>query len=147
MNKSEIAAGYMKSGYNCAQAIIKTYAGDVGVKGEDAVKMAAALGGGVGRNGLICGAVSGAALIIGMKYGTTDPLNFPAKETAYNKTSELLERFRAEHKTVLCKELISYDMRNPEELRKAREAGVFQIKCPLFVATAAQILEKIIDAG
>ena len=45
----------------------------------------------MGRNGHICGAVSGAALIIGMKYGTADPTDFQAKETAYNKTNELLE--------------------------------------------------------
>ena len=147
MNKSEIAAGDMKKGYNCAQAIIKAYAGDVGVNEEDAVKMASALGGGVGRNGHICGAVSGAALIIGMKYGTTDPTDFQAKETAYNKTSELLKRFSAENKTVLCKDLISYDLKNPEELKKAREAGIFQKKCPLFVASAGKILESIISAG
>jgi C_GCAxxG_C_C family probable redox protein len=147
MNKSEIAAGYMKKGYNCAQAIIKAYAGDVGVNEEDAVKMASAQGGGVGRNGHICGAVSGAALIIGMKYGTADPTDFQAKETAYNKTSELLKRFSAENKTVLCKDLISYDLKNPEELEKAREAGIFQKKCPLFVASAGQILENIIGGG
>jgi C_GCAxxG_C_C family probable redox protein len=109
--------------------------------------MASALGGGVGRNGHICGAVSGAALIIGMKYGTADPTDFQAKETAYNKTSELLKRFSAENKTVLCKDLISYDLKNPEELKKAREAGIFQKKCPLFVASAGQILENIIGGG
>ena len=147
MNKSEIAAGYMKSGYNCAQAIIKAYAEDVGMKAEDAIRMAAVLGGGVGRNGHICGAVSGAALIIGMKFGTTDPSDFQTKEKAYNKANELLERFRAVNNSVLCKELIQYDMKNPEELKKARAAGIFQKKCPLFVASAGQILESIISAG
>lgn len=148
MNKSEIAAGFMKSGYNCAQAIIKAYAGDVGLKDvEAAVKMASVLGGGIGRNGHICGAVSGAVLIIGMKFGITDPSNVQAKELPYNKANELLERFRAENKTILCKELLSVDMRNPEELKKARAAGIFQQKCPLFVTAAGRILEDIINAG
>jgi C_GCAxxG_C_C family probable redox protein len=147
MNKSEIAAGYMKSGYNCAQAIMRTYAGWVGMKEEDAIRMASVLGGGIGRNGHICGAVSAAALIIGMKYGTIDPLDFPAKEKAYNRASDLLEQFRAVNKSILCRDLIGYDMKNQEELRKAREAGIFQEKCPLFVASAARILENILKAG
>ncbi len=145
MNKPEIASECMKKGYNCAQSIIKAYANEVGINQEDAVKMASALGGGVGRNGHICGAVSGAALIIGMKFGTINPADFPAKEIAYNKTNELLEKFAAENKSVLCKELIPYDMKNPEELKKAREAGVFTKQCPLFVLSAAKILESIIN--
>jgi len=145
MNRSEIASEYMKKGYNCAQSIIKAYANEVGMKEEDAVRMASSLGGGVGRNGQICGAVSGAALIIGMKFGTTDPTNFQAKEEAYNKTNELLEKFSAENKSVLCKELIPYDMKNPEDLKKAREAGVFTKQCPLYVSSAGRIMESIIS--
>jgi len=145
MNKSEIASEYMRKGFNCTQSIIKAYASEVGMKEEDAVRMASALGGGVGRNGHICGAVSGAALIIGMKFGTTDPANFQAKEIAYNKTNELLEKFREENKSILCKELIPYDMKNPEELKKAREAGVFDKQCPLYVSSAGRILESIIN--
>ena len=145
MNKSEIASGYMKKGYNCAQSIIKAYASEVGIKEEDAIRMASALGGGVGRNGHICGAVSGAALIIGMKFGSTDPANFQAKEKAYNKTNELLEKFSEENKSVLCKELIPYDMKIPEELKKAREAGVFAKQCLLYVLSAGRILENIIN--
>jgi C_GCAxxG_C_C family probable redox protein len=146
MNKPEIASEYMKKGYNCAQAIIKAYANDVGMKEDDAVRMVSSLGGGVGRNGQICGAVSGAALIIGMKFGSTDPANFTAKEKAYNKTNELLEKFGAENKSVLCKELIPYDMKNPEELKKAREAGVFVKQCPLYVSSAGRILESILSS-
>jgi C_GCAxxG_C_C family probable redox protein len=147
MNKPELASEYMRKGYNCAQSIMKAYAGEVGMNQEDAIRMASALGGGLGRNGHICGAVSAAALIIGMKFGTIDPLDFPAKEKAYNKTSELLEKFSAENRSVLCKELIGYDMKNSEELRKAREEGVFIKQCPLFVLSAGRILEIIISSG
>jgi C_GCAxxG_C_C family probable redox protein len=146
MNKSEIASGYMKKGYNCAQSIMKAYASEVGMNEEDAIRMASVLGGGVGRNGHICGAVSGAALIIGMKFGTIDPVDFLAKEKAYNKANELLEKFSAENKSVLCKELIPYDMKNPAELKKAREAGVFVKQCPLYVLSAGRILESIISS-
>lgn len=146
MSKAEIAADYMKKGYNCAQSVIKAYAGDVGMNEEDAVKMASALGGGIGRTGHICGAVSGAALIIGMKFGSTDNTAKHSRAKAYQKAKELLEKFSAQNKSVLCKDLLEYDISTKEGLKQARESGVFIQKCPLLVSSAAKILEDIISS-
>ena len=79
MNKLEIASEYMKKGYNCAQSIIKAYANEVGMKEEDAIRMASALGGGVGRNGLICGAVSGCGIDHRNEIRLNRPGQFPGK--------------------------------------------------------------------
>ena len=145
MSKAEVAASYMKKGYNCAQAVIKTYAADVGVNEEEIVKMASVLGGGIGRTGHVCGAVSGAVLIIGAKFGSTDNTNVHSKDKAYQKSKELLDKFAAENKTILCKELLGYDISTNEGLKQAREAGVMVQKCPGFVSSAAKILEGIIN--
>jgi C_GCAxxG_C_C family probable redox protein len=145
MNKSELASEYLKKGYNCAQSVIKAYAGDVGMNKEDAVKMASVLGGGIGRTGHICGAVSGAALVIGMKFGSTDNTNKQARDKAYQKANELLEKFSAQNKSILCKELLGYDIKTPEGLKQARKSGVMVQKCPELVSSAAKILESIIN--
>ncbi len=145
MSKSEVASGYMKQGYNCAQAVVKTYAADVGINEEEIVKMASVLGGGIGRTGNVCGAVSGAALIIGAKFGSTDNTNMHSKDNAYQKSKELLDKFTAQNKTILCKELLGYDISTKEGLKQAREAGVMIQKCPGFVASAARILERLIS--
>jgi len=146
MNKPELASEYLKKGYNCAQSVIKAYAGDVGMNEEEAVKMASALGGGIGRTGHVCGAVSGAALVIGMKFGSTDNTKKHARDKAYQKAKELLEKFAAQNKTVLCKELLGYDISTDEGLKQARESGVMVQKCPLFVLSAAKILEDIVSS-
>lgn len=145
MDKSQKAAGYMKTGYNCSKAIVKTYAEDVGINEEEIVKIASVLGGGIGRTGHVCGAVSGAALIIGAKFGSTDNTKLESKDKAYQKGRELLERFAAENKSILCSEIIGYDINSKEGLMQARQAGVFAQKCPRFVASAARILEAIIS--
>jgi len=145
MNKSELASEYLKKGYNCAQAIIKTYVGDVGMNEEEAVKMTSVMGGGIGRTGHICGAVSGAALIIGMKFGSTDNTVKHARAKAYQKAKELLEKFAAKNKSILCKELLGYDISTREGLAQARESGVMVQKCPKLVFSAAKILESIIS--
>ena len=110
MSKSEVASGYMKQGYNCAQAVVKTYAADVGISEEEIVKIASVLGGGIGRTGNVCGAVSGAALIIGAKFGSTDNTKLESKDKAYQKSRELLACFAAENKSVLCSEILGYDI-------------------------------------
>jgi C_GCAxxG_C_C family probable redox protein len=147
MDKSQKAAGHMKIGYNCSQAIVKTYAADVGLNEEEIVKIASVLGGGIGRTGHVCGAVSGAALIIGAKFGSTDNTKLESKDKAYQKGRELLERFAAENKSILCSEILGYDISSKEDLMKARQSGVFIQKCPNFVASAARILESLLEEG
>jgi C_GCAxxG_C_C family probable redox protein len=109
--------------------------------------MASVLGGGIGRTGHICGAVSGAALVIGMKFGSTDNTDKHSRDKAYQKANELLEKFAAQNKSLLCKELLGYDIKTKEGLKQARESGVMVQKCPLFVSAAAKILEGIINSA
>jgi C_GCAxxG_C_C family probable redox protein len=145
MDKSEQAAEYMKSGYNCAQSIVKAFAREVGISNEEeAVRMAASLGGGIGRNGYVCGALTGAALVLGRKVGYIEPSDAAAREKTYAAVSRLLEAFRKEYGTVMCGELLGIDMKNPEQLARARENGVFQKQCPGYVLAAGRILEEIL---
>jgi C_GCAxxG_C_C family probable redox protein len=144
MDRAELAADYMRNGFNCAQSIVKAYAAELNADEDSVVRMAASFGGGMGRNGYVCGALSGAAFVIGARYGNVDPADTAAREKAYAAVNDLLERFRKEHHTVLCRELLSIDLKIPEELKRAREAGVFRNRCPVFVLAAGRILEEIL---
>lgn len=147
MTKPEQAAEYMKRGFNCAQSVVKAFASEVDVDEIDAIQMAATFGGGMGRYGYVCGAVTGAALILGKQFGNTEPADIPAREKAYEAIGQLFQQFEKEHGTVMCKQLISVDMLNPEELKKARESGIFQTQCVGYVSTVARILEGLLDSG
>ena len=70
--RSEKAVELFKSGYNCSQAVFAAYADLFGFDEDTALKVSAGLGGGVGRSREVCGTVSAAAMLIGMKYGATD---------------------------------------------------------------------------
>ncbi len=145
MEKSEQAAEYMRGGLNCAQSVVKAFAAELGPEENLAVKMAASFGGGMGRNGYVCGAVSGAAFILGARYGFTDPAEPGAREKNYAKVTALIERFQKEHGTVLCRELLGIDPKKPEDWKRVREAGAFTGKCPLFVQSAAKITEELLS--
>jgi C_GCAxxG_C_C family probable redox protein len=147
MGRAETAAEYMRGGLNCAQSIVKAFSTELAMEESDAVKMAASLGAGLGRNGYVCGALSGAALVIGARYGNSDPADTAGRDKAYATADALLEKFKKEYHTVLCRELLSIDLKNPAELNRAREAGVFRNQCPLFVLSAGRILEDILEAA
>jgi C_GCAxxG_C_C family probable redox protein len=144
MEKAEQAAEYMRGGLNCAQSVVKAYAAELGIDENLAVKMASSFGGGMARNGYVCGAVSGAAFILGARYGFTDPAEPGAREKTYAKVNALIERFQKENGAVQCRDLLGIDPTNPDEWKRVREAGAFADKCPLFVQSAAKLVEEIL---
>ena len=144
MDRAEAAAEYMRNGFNCAQSMVKAYTAELSAKEDSVVRMAAPFGGGLGRNGYVCGAVSGAALVIGARFGNADAADIAARDKAYAAVSRLMKKFQEEHHTVLCRELISFEIDSPEGYQRAREAGVFQNKCPLFLRSIGNILDDIL---
>jgi C_GCAxxG_C_C family probable redox protein len=145
MDRAEQAAEFMRSGYNCAQSILKAYAQEAGLtREEDAILMASALGGGIGRTGYVCGALSGAALILGRRFGYKDPADTAGRDRVYTLVARLVDKFKTEHGTVMCSDLLGFDIRNAAKLKEARESGVFQQRCPVFVRSAGGLLEEIL---
>ena len=71
-----------------------------------ALRLTSSMGGGVGRLREICGAVSGAALVLGVLYGSEDPCNAAEKAAHYARIQEVAEKFRAEAGAIVCRELL-----------------------------------------
>jgi C_GCAxxG_C_C family probable redox protein len=125
---------------NCAQTVFSLFADDLGLTQETALKIASGFGGGM-TCAETCGAVTGAYMVIGMKYGHTssDP---GAKAATKNKIQLFNKKYKAKYGSLICKELCRYDISIPEGAAAAREEGVFENKCPLFIKTACSILEN-----
>jgi len=129
-------------GYNCAQSVLSTMFEHWNGENELIPKIATAFGGGIGRCGSICGALTGGVMAIGIKYGTHEPF-LEKRLKAYELAQKLYKRFERQHGSVLCRELIGYDLSNPEELEKARESKVFEEKCVNFVRKAVETLVEL----
>ena len=67
--KAERARQLFKEGYNCAQAVVGAFAGEMGMDFDTAIKLASSFGGGMGRMREVCGAVSGMFIVAGVLYG------------------------------------------------------------------------------
>lgn len=144
MSKVQHAIAVFKEGYSCSQAILSTYGVQLGLERELALKIASAFGGGMGRMGKTCGAVTGALMVIGLKHGLIEMPDQKAKEATYVKVREFMKRFIARNGSVECKVLLGCDLSTPEGIGYAREKNLFLTICPALVQHAAEILEDLI---
>lgn len=143
MGKADSAVACFNN-FNCSQAVFSTYCEDLGQDRENALKIACAFGGGMGHLGLTCGAVTGAFMLIGLKYGKYLPDDAAAKEKTYALVQEFAERFKALRGTICCNELLGCDMSTPEGEQYARDNGLWRSLCPKYVFDAATIIEDLL---
>ncbi len=142
MDKTEIASELFLNGFNCAQAVFATFAEDYGLSRETALKIADPLGGGV-RCGEVCGAVTGAALVIGLKHGHTDPDDLASKECCIGEIQEFRNRFLSYNGNLVCRDILGVDICEPKGRKFAHDHNLFHTVCVDMVTSAAEILEDM----
>ncbi len=145
MNKVECSEQCFLSGFNCAQAVFSTYSGELGLDPVLALRIAGGFGGGMGHIGETCGAVTGAIMLIGLKYGKVRVDDTAAKEKTYALVQEYKRQFVELNGSVRCKELLGYDISIPEEMNIAGEKNLFKTLCPKLVKDSAEIVEKLLE--
>jgi len=129
-------------GFNCSQAVFSAYASKFGIEDETALKLASPFGGGVARQGNVCGAVIGALMVLGLQRGNA---TLETKDKTYFIAEKFVKRFQEQHGTILCRELIGHDVSTTEGLKNAREQKVFTSACPAFVKDAAELVSEFQD--
>ena len=144
MSRADEAKKQFEKGFLCAPAVLSTYSEQFGLEKALALKIACGFGAGIGRMGRTCGAVTGALMVIGLKYGQANLADVESREKTYKLIKEFVDKFTALHGSIECKELIGYDLGDSGGLKLARESGVFTNKCPSFVYDSACILEDIL---
>ena len=144
MNKVNEAVEYFNKGFNCSQAIFSTYGPEFGLEKETALKIATPFGGGISQMGETCGAVTGALMVIGLKYGRIAIEDTESKEKTYEIVHELVKRFNERHGSIKCKDILGYDLNTPDGKKKVSEQGLTKTLCPVFVKDTAEILEEIL---
>lgn len=144
MSKVEKAVSCFKDGFSCSQAILSTYGTEFRLEREIALKIATGFGGGIGRLGKTCGAVSGAIMVIGLKYGNNTKGDNQTKEKTYELVREFINRFETLNSSIVCNELLDCDISTPEGLKYAIDKEVFKTICPNLVRSVSEILEQIL---
>src|SRR5512138_2857478 len=122
MMKSERAVSKFASGYNCAQSVFFAFLEDLEIDPDTALKVAAGFGGGMGRKGEVCGAVTGGIMALGTRHGRGEKEDATVAEPMYAKTRELMDQFAAKHGSCLCRELLNgCDLTKEDDQKAFRE--------------------------
>ena len=81
-----------ESKFNCAQSVFASFSEELGLDEKQALKIGGCFGSGM-RKGEVCGACTGALMVLGLKYGQNEVGDIENK----------LKSDKASLKTVICK--------------------------------------------
>jgi C_GCAxxG_C_C family probable redox protein len=144
-NKAVQAIEIFKGDYNCAQSVLAVFAEELGLSKDEAFKIANPFGAGIAFMQECCGAVSGALMAIGLKYGKGENGSHEDKEIAYDMARHFIAEFKKLHHTVCCNKLLdNLDMCTAEGMEEIMERDFFRLRCANFVQDAVKITEKIV---
>jgi C_GCAxxG_C_C family probable redox protein len=147
MTRQENAEFYFAEGFACSQAVFAAFGKEMGLTEGQCLKIGCAFGGGMARQQLTCGAVTGAMMVIGLLYGRGFDDDISEKEFTYKKTNEFFSEFRNRNGSLNCRDLLQgLNMNDPEELKKIQELGLFKTSCVKYIQDAVEIVEKLIGS-
>lgn len=144
----ELAAEYFLSGAGCAQAVFCAFCDLHGIERRTAALLTSSLCGGVGRLREVCGAFSGAVMVLGVLYGFDFPHEQSEKSEHYKRVQQLAAAYRAEMSSVVCREILeSVGKRaDTDPMPEQRNEKYYRERpCVRAVRTAARILDEYIE--
>lgn len=145
-DRIEKAVELFKSGYNCSQSVVAAFADMYGFTEEQALRMSASFGGGIGRMRLTCGAACGLFMLAGLEKGATDGKDREGKAANYALVQQLAEEFKERNGSIICAELLG--LRKPEgsALPEARTEQYYAKRpCVKMVEEAAKIWVEYLE--
>ena len=142
MTKAEKALELFANNFNCSQAVLTAFAPDLGLDEKLALMLGTPFGSGA-RNAEMCGAVSGALMVLGLKYGHYESENNEQKQRAYAIAVEFTKRFKERNGSIVCRDLLGYDLTRPEESACIKEKNLFRTICPEMIRSAVEVLDDV----
>ena len=131
------------AGYGCCQSVVAAFADLYGLDDTLAKKIAAGFGGGIGRMRMMCGAVSGIVMLVGLHCGQTEGSDREGKSACYKVVQELLEQSRQQNGSLICAEILGlkgYEKAQCSYIASPRTAEYYKTRpCAAKVESAARI--------
>ena len=140
----KIAEELFYEGYNCSQAVLLAFEDLTGLEKKTAAMLSSSFGGGLGRMREVCGAVSGAVMVLGLFKGYSDPKSHSEKVAHYRLIQDFAARFKKKNGSIICRDLLNGVAKEgliPEE----RTKEFYQKRpCPALVRQAAEIVDEML---
>jgi C_GCAxxG_C_C family probable redox protein len=137
----EKAVELFKEGFNCSQAVVGAFADKYGFTREQALRMSASFGGGIGRMRETCGAACGLFMLAGLETGSTEGADSKGKAANYALVQELAEEFKQRNGALRCADLLGLSKKEPIVSTPEARTNQYYAKrpCVKMVEEAARI--------
>jgi len=145
MSRSDDAVTTFSKGFNCTQAVLSRFSVEFGLDRVTAYRVASAFGGGMGHMGYTCGSVTGAVMVIGLKYGLTVADGSQSHWEAFSAVREFVEEFTRRNGSIVCNDLLGFNIDDRAKFREAMKQGIPQKICPKLVRDAVEITEGLLQ--
>jgi C_GCAxxG_C_C family probable redox protein len=141
------AVALFKRGYNCSQAVVAAFADLYDFTPEQALRMAASFGGGIGRMRQTCGAACGMFLLAGLDSGSIEAEDREGKSRNYAIVQQLAARFKEENGALECATLLGLKPAEPVSATAAERTATYYAKrpCAMMVESAARIFAEYLS--
>lgn len=134
-----------KEGYSCAQSMVASLCERYGVDRSTALRFAGVFGSGIGMSTETCGVITGAMMLIGLKYGKVLPDEADDLDR-FGPAIEFIKRFKEKHDGMFkCRELLGYDLSKPEDLKYILDNNLFENICQRMVYDGADMIFDILE--
>ena len=143
----EMAVSLFKEGFNCSQSVVAAFADKYGFTREQALKMSASFGGGIGRMRETCGAACGLFLLAGLETGATEGADRNGKAANYALVQELAEEFKQRNGALRCADLLGLSKKEPVVSTPEARTDQYYAKrpCVKMVEEAARIWSEYLQ--
>ncbi|MBE6737342.1 MAG: C_GCAxxG_C_C family protein [Ruminococcaceae bacterium] len=143
MTKADKAKELFLKGYNCSQAVFGAFCEDFGIDFSLGVKISSGFGGGFARRREVCGAVSGAVMVLSLLHGYTDAEAKEEKIKLYEEVRGVLADFEKEVGSIVCRELLGLEEKISSPVPEERTKMYYEKRpCAEIVYTAAKFVEE-----
>lgn len=139
------ARAIFDSGFNCCQAVFTPFAIEHGIDEETSLNLSSGFAAGLCYSGETCGAVIGAHLVFGLKNGYNQPNDKLSKDKIRGLIENYRNEFIAKNGSTFCKELLGANPATKEGINYLKTNGIFEEKCPGFVVSSVEIIEKLLN--
>jgi len=130
-NYEKLARELYDNGYSCSQAILLAFCEELGLEKETAARLSSSFGSGMGKLKDVCGALTGAFMVIGLKYGFLPPVTKQAKDAHYKRVYDFAKEFEKTFGSIYCRELRDWSGDTPHQ-------------CASIVQDTAKMLKELI---
>lgn len=139
----ESAKSYAAKGFLCSESVLLAISNWLEIRSELIPKIATGFGAGIGGSSSICGAISGAIMALGLKFGRDEPKK--QEKPSYWFASQFLQRFQKEFGSTMCRQLTGCDFTTDTGRKKYTEEKLWETKCRRYIEDATAIVFDLIS--